>query len=498
MQSIFSYLSSINISKPWLILGKGPSFSFIDSVQLSDYTTITLNHVVRDVKTDFAHLIDFDVFENCQNDIFHNARYLLMPMYPHFNSLPTKRSLIDLLQDYPILKQLDAEGRLLWYNHLRFRCLLHKKVNVLYFSAEAVVDIVSKAGYRKIFTLGIDGGNQYSSSFDDLKDKTLFANNKSSFDIQFDHIRRIMIHNNLEVEPLIANYPIKIYVATQEEQMLAVKVLEYSILKHTDAPVEVFPLHSSNIQYTEPKEIENRQRTPFSFQRFLIPELNGYTGKAIYVDSDMQVFTDIKKLWNLPMGTHDVLTVIPTAKEHRKLQFSVMLLDCSKLSWSIQKIVDKLDNHELMYSDLMYEMKIANNIGVEIPEIWNCLEWYKQGESALVHYTDMETQPWISTKNPLCHLWISDLIEAIEKNFIDIEYVQDHIEKGYIRPSLMYQIKNKHLDSLALPTEIKALDANFQAPYKGLHLHSGTPYKNLFHRIVSRTKKKLRTLVRSI
>lgn len=498
MTNIFSFLKYHTQQKPWLIIGKGPTFSHIKNIDTENYTTIALNHVIREIKVDFVHLIDFDVFINCQNDILRNANYLIMPMYPHFNSLPTKRNLKELVKDFPTLQSLHAQDRLLWYNHLPRRCLFSKKVNVIHFSAEAVVDIIAKAGYRKLYTLGIDGGEQYSSRFDDLKELTLLKNQKSSFDLQFDHIRTMMLRHDLELEPLVTQYPIKVYVATQEEQMLAVKVLEYSIRKHTDAPVEVFPLHKNSITYSEPKEIENRQRTPFSFQRFLIPELNGYSGKAIYLDSDMQVFTDIKKLWNLPMGTHDVLTVIPEEKELRKLQFSVMLLDCFKLDWSVQEIINKLDRHELTYSDLMYEMKIARNLGIEIPKIWNCLEWYKEGVSSLVHYTDMETQPWISTLNPLCHLWIADLIEAIECGFIDIEYVKDHINKGYIRPSLIYQIDNKHLASLTLPKEIKALDEHFKAPYKSLHIHTGTPYRNIFHRIASRTKKKLKTFIGSM
>lgn len=497
MTDIFTFLKRHPQKQPWLIIGKGPTFSHIGDINLSDYTTVALNHVIREVKADFAHLIDFDVFETCQHDIVNNAKYLIMPMYPHFDCAPTERSLKSLCNDYPVLKQLDTKGRLLWYNHLRFRCVLHKRVNVLYFSAEAVVSILAKAVYRHIYTLGVDGGKNYSSAFDDLKGKTLLANKKPSFDLQFDHIRSIMIHNDIEVEPLVQDYPIKVYVATQEEQMLAVKVLEYSIQKHTDAPVEVYPLHLGNITYPEPNDIENRQRTPFSFQRFLIPQLNKYTGRAIYVDSDMQVFTDIKKLWNLPMGTHDVLTVVPTKAEHRRLQFSVMLLDCSKLNWEINDIIEKLNRHELSYGDLMYEMKIAKQLGVEIPETWNCLEWYKKGESALVHYTDMNTQPWISMENPLCNLWVEDLIEAIEKGFITIEYVREHIEKGYIRPSLMYQIEHKHLDSLSLPAVVKELDADFIAPYKGVHQHSGTPYANTLDYVIGKSKKIVRKLLKT-
>ena len=58
-----------------------------------------------------------------------------------------------------------------------------------------------------------------------------------------------------------------------------------------------------------PLAVENRPRTPFSFQRFLIPELCGYSGKAIYLDADMQVFRDIRELWNYDFSGCDLQTV---------------------------------------------------------------------------------------------------------------------------------------------------------------------------------------------
>ena len=59
------------------------------------------------------------------------------------------------------------------------------------------------------------------------------------------------------------------------------------------------PLHEATIPIPTPATPANRPRTPFSFQRFLIPELCGFKGRGIYVDSDMQVFEDIRGLWKV-------------------------------------------------------------------------------------------------------------------------------------------------------------------------------------------------------
>lgn len=456
----------------WLIIGKGPSYDDIAQYDLSLYKTIGLNHVVKDCHLTIAHMIDFDAFEECAQDIYDNARYLVMPLNPHFDNKPSQKTLGQLVASNQTLKQLDGEGRLFWYNHLSSSNLLslgnikrvfYPKVKVENFSAEAVLYILSMNGIKDIYSIGIDGGTQYSKKFDE---KTLLSNGQTDFNTQFNNMVATIKKFDVVYSPLTADYPVKVYVGTQEEQMLATDVLEYSIKKHTDVAVEVIPLHRSNITYREPKDEDNRQRTPFSFQRFLIPELNGHEGRAIYVDSDMQVFKDIRQLWNLPMGAHDLLTVEPTKETGRALQFSVMLLDCEALGWEIEKIIDQLDSGELNYITLMREMKVTKDLGVTIPASWNCLEWYKEGETALLHYTDMPRQPWISIKNPLGHIWVSDLIEAIDEGFISMDYVKDHAEKSWIRPSLLYQIEHRITNTLKLPQEAYKLDEGYIAPYQ--------------------------------
>jgi lipopolysaccharide biosynthesis glycosyltransferase len=321
---------------------------------------------------------------------------------------------------------------------------------------------------KEIYSAGVDGGSSYEDRF---STSTLLSNGRKSFDVQFDEIIKSIKKYDITYSPLNSSYPVKVYVGSQEEQMLSVKVLEYSIKRRTKVDVEVFPLHRSNISYQEPKDPKNKQRTPFSFQRFLIPQLNNFSGRAIYCDSDMQVLKDIRQLWNLPMTGSDLFTVENKESSNRELQFSVMLLDCDKLRWSITDVVKMLDSGKLDYNTLMKEMRVAKNIGVKIPYYWNCLEWYKKNESGLVHYTDMPTQPWVSTANPLCGVWMKDLIDGIKNGFIDLDMVKEHIEKGWVRPSLLYQINNEIMDSTNLPKKVLELDTKFIAPYKKMKIH---------------------------
>src|SRR5262245_52648444 len=51
--------------KPWLLLGKGPTFGRRGEFPLADYNLIGLNDVVAEQKLEVAHIIDLDVVANC-------------------------------------------------------------------------------------------------------------------------------------------------------------------------------------------------------------------------------------------------------------------------------------------------------------------------------------------------------------------------------------------------------------------------------------------------
>lgn len=262
---------------------------------------------------------------------------------------------------------------------------------------------------------------------------------------------------------------IRIFVAATPSEWLPMRVLEFSIHESTVLPVEVTALSSFKRPIPVPKAEKNRPRTPFSFQRFLIPELCGYQGKALYLDSDMQVFQDIAKLWNQSLEDCDLQTVPEMANE-RPGQFSVMLLDCTKLDWRIEEIVQSLDSGAINYEMLMYEMCLAKKIGKNLPQDWNSLERYEGGVTALLHYTDMHIQPWVSSENPLGHLWVSCLRRAIASGFIAQTELECEVSAGNVRPSLLIEVERGGEQMVDSPGSHRQVDRGFVAPYKRLHL----------------------------
>lgn len=481
MQDFFDWFArSIRPEDPWLIFGKGPSFALRDRFDLEGFRTLSLNHSMREQPVLVAHAIDLDVVEACADVVGLNARCLVVPWVPHVRNRPGRSSLPELLSKVPVLAELSAQDRLLWYNlsTTKVRNGNSPVVRATYFSAEAAVSLLAQAGAQRVRSLGIDGGVTYSGEFNDLKGKTLLNNGHPNFDLQFKGIARTIMTTGVDYAPLHEESPIRVYVGSQEAQMLAVKVLEYSIRKYTSATVEVFPLHDAGIEVPMPKDEANRPRTPFSFQRFFIPALAGYQGRAIYLDSDMQVFEDIRGLWTLPFDGADLLAAREPGETGRRPQFSVMLLNCDELKWDVVEIVNALDRGDLTYETLMYDMAVADDIRAAIDPRWNSLERYEEGKTALLHYTDMHKQPWISRENPLGYLWVRDLIEAVDAGFITREYVQEHVEQEYVRPSLLYQVDNRMEESLILPKAARALDRDFVPPYRKMDPHGGARGRN--------------------
>lgn len=170
--------------RTWLVCGKGPTFERAKTIADLDerFATIGLNHACRERKMMVAHMIDANVLDEVP-DMFDRCDYLLMPWQPHIKFRPTAKTLEDFVKERADLKRFEAKCRLLWYNCStgnapRFGS---PRVGVALFSAEAVVRMLAMAGVKTIRTLGVDGGNQYASSF---KDITPFRGGHKTFDGQ--------------------------------------------------------------------------------------------------------------------------------------------------------------------------------------------------------------------------------------------------------------------------------------------------------------------------
>jgi hypothetical protein len=430
-------------SRPWLVVGKGPSFARVHEVDLSPYNLIALNHVVRELPVHVAHFADLDALEDCAEAVLTNADWVLMPYRPHIEFRVTEQTLADLVLSVPVLSELERRNRLIWYNLGTGAPVGDSPViPVGHFGSEAVVNILALLGVKVIRTLGVDGGRSYDSTFRDLVGKTLLASGALSYDLQFVGIRRTVEAHGIDFGPLIA--PIRVFVGTDESQTVAARVLEFTIRKHASRPVEF--VHLDAVDVPLPRDAANQPRTAFSFKRFAIPALCGYRGRALYLDADMIVFDDIALLWDLPMDSHEVLCTwqpeAPEAWRHHESfqtgrQMSVLLLDCARLRWDAPAIVRGLDEGRYTYAQLMFDLCIVppDKIAETLPPEWNSLEHYDPATTKLLHYTVVPTQPW-KNDNPLGHVWMALFAEAVVAGAVPIEEVEEGIAKGFLKPAL--------------------------------------------------------------
>ena len=439
LSDIEQWARSFDLSgKSWLLLGKGPSFERIKEVPLEDYYVCSLNHVVREIPVTVAHFIDIEPLLDCQDVLERNARFIVIPFHPHVGCKATSKSLEDFVNEIPALGRMARQGRVVWYNldsgKPRGSSPL---VYAHYFSSEAALEVLARSGAKRVLSLGVDGGSSYSSRFEDLSKKTLLVNGHSNFDIQFGGIADVIRKTGVFFAPWGVNAPVKVFVGADEAQMAGVKVLEYSIKRFASLSVDVQPIDNRDIPI--PKDPANRSRTGFSFARFDIPRLCGYQGRGIYMDADMQVFRDIRELWTWDMGDAALAYADHSSPTGRIPQYSVLLLDCERLRWDVKDIIEDLDAGRYVYKGLMHQFCIVPPDQKQpiLPEGWNSLEHYDPKETRLIHYTDMNTQPWVSHSNKNGELWYRCLREAVADGFISVEYLYQEIEAGHVSPELL-------------------------------------------------------------
>ncbi|WP_236589534.1 hypothetical protein [Ramlibacter aurantiacus] len=470
----------------WLILGKGPSFAAFDPEIGRSHHTFVLNHAMRGLSVDVGHAIDLEVFSHLEPHELQGVRFLCMPWVPHVRRQrigrsdqalfgPGRQTLAELAISHPVLARYASAGRLLSYNLCSAPARLRNPglpdIEGRTFSAAVAMRLLVAAGASEIRTLGVDGGSAYGSSFSDLEGRTKLQTGQQRFDTQFDEMAETLSRYPVTFGPLDAQVPARVFVGAEPEQDLAFQVLAHSIRRRSSISVRVERLDASisaaGLDVPVPAAPANRGRTPFSFQRFHIPRLCGYQGRAVYLDSDMLVLSDLRELWLYPMQGRQMLSAASRAGDHRPPQFSVMLIDCQALPWDLNEIVQSLDAGSVSYEDLMFRMSTVDRHAAALPREWNSLEHHEAGRTRLIHFTEMDRQPWLNAFHPLACLWCQALLDAIADGAISAADVATAVAAGHVRPSLLAQVQRQCPDPLTLPFGILMQDVGrFTAPHR--------------------------------
>ena len=144
----------------------------------------------------------------------------------------------------------------------------------------------------------------------------------------------------------------RIFIGWDSRQAECADVLAYSLRKHTTIPLDIRNLKLAELDFDRPHD--PLQSTEFTYTRFLVPDLCGYRGTAVFMDSDMLCLGDIAELDALDMTDFALRVVkhnhVPTetvkmdgrvqTRYPRKNWSSLMVMDCAELTHWTKRAVE--------------------------------------------------------------------------------------------------------------------------------------------------------------
>jgi hypothetical protein len=191
---------------------------------------------------------------------------------------------------------------------------------------------------------------------------------------------------------------IPIFIGYDPREAIAYHVCANSIIRHSSHPVSINPLALNTLKGYEEKHTDGSNH--FIYSRFLVPHLMKYNGWAIFMDGDMLLRDDIKKLWDLRDDSKAVMVVkhnyqtkmtekyLGAKNENypRKNWSSVILWNCSHPANSVitpEFVQNSTGAQVHRFSWLSDEL-----IG-ELSNLWNWLpdEFGANLDAKLLHYT---------------------------------------------------------------------------------------------------------------
>ncbi|MCC5888394.1 MAG: mitochondrial fission ELM1 family protein [Gammaproteobacteria bacterium] len=202
----------------------------------------------------------------------------------------------------------------------------------------------------------------------------------------------------LEPETTPSSQPtVRIYLGTERGQFRAERVFLWSVMQHRD-PARRYEIHLL-------RELAGFQRgawlTGFTNYRFLVPELTGFSGRAIYNDTDQIYLTDPAELFDQDMGSAGFLSI-------NDRDTSVMLIDCERMAkvWGSGPV--RRDSRKALEAAAR-----AGQLWGQLDGGWNARDSeYDPTHSKVVHFTTLQTQPWrpfpdqfVYLDNPTGDLW---------------------------------------------------------------------------------------------
>jgi hypothetical protein len=190
-----------------------------------------------------------------------------------------------------------------------------------------------------------------------------------------------------------------------------------------------------------------KRGTRFNTWRWLVPELYG-SGKAIYLDADQIVLTDIAELWNAITARCAIAAVRRAvgffgkkAPDPDKVQSSVMVMHCEALrQLAPTERISDVHQGNLAYRSLMQAEWIPHEQVLELPPEWNHFGIVTPG-TKLCHWSHVASQPYRNPDHPTADFFYQELLASIQASHVRLEDVREATRGGHLATSYLKRLK---------------------------------------------------------
>lgn len=262
--------------------------------------------------------------------------------------------------------------------------------------------------------------------------------------------------------------PVRVFIGSGEASCLERKTLIHSLRKHCSRELDIYVFNGTHdsierndeepIRANMPLWIKYRNVTEFSNYRFLIPEICGHQGRAIFLDSDMVCLSDIAEFFDQPMHGNDMLAKAEAYKGDSCWGLSQILFDCSKCHFDLEQIFREMDAGQFTNLDL-HQMKapfLAKHpvkIGA-YENTWNVFDKCDEN-TKLIHYTNLGTQPWKFPGHPYESIWFKYFNEAREAGEVTQPDLKKTLSRAYARQDILKPVSSDQPQVVTMPEPAK-------------------------------------------
>lgn len=271
--------------------------------------------------------------------------------------------------------------------------------------------------------------------------------------------------------------PIRIFIGSGEASRIERQVAIDSLQRTSDRPLAITVFNGTHNalevagQAPQPAPMSLRVKywnaTEFSLYRFLIPELCGYRGRAIYIDSDIVCLQDIGELFDTDLQGADFLAKAEAypGRAESLWGLSVVLFDCDRCRFPLEQFIDDLEAGLYDYRDLLcmsprFLAHHSYRIGQLDPR-WNSFD-YADRETRLIHYTDLKRQPWKRSGHPYGHIWFRAMEQALASGVLTDQEISQAIRRFNVRDDIREGNRPRWLTRRRLRAWLRSLKQQLQ------------------------------------